>query len=156
MISKPYAALAAALIVIAPALARGATPDNAEPRYSFSKVEGGFLRLDMQTGQVSLCGWQGAGWACVVSPEDRAVLETEIARLRRDNAMLKKELLSHDLPLPQGVVPEPPPPMSDSSDHVVHLPNDADVDRVVAFVGQVWHRLVEVIANAQNQILHRT
>jgi hypothetical protein len=33
-------------------------------------------------------------------PEDRAVLENEIARLRSENAALKKDILSRGLPLP--------------------------------------------------------
>ena len=41
------------------------------------------MRLDTQTGQVALCGRQTVGWACLAAPEDRTVLENEIARLRK-------------------------------------------------------------------------
>ena len=62
----------------------------------------------MQTGEVSVCSQRAVGWACQAAPEDRAVLENEIARLRTENAALKKEILAHGLPLPGGAMPEPP------------------------------------------------
>ena len=66
------------------------------------------MRLDTQTGEVSLCSQRTVGWACQAMPEDRAVLESEIARLRRENAALKKDILARGLPLPAGTLPEPP------------------------------------------------
>ncbi len=130
-------------------------PDAGEARYSFYKVDDGFLRLDMQTGEVALCGRQAVGWACLAAPEDRAVLENEIARLQKENAPLKRALLSHDLPLPSGSVPEIAASASGDQHLTLRLPTIDDIDRMVAFAGHVWHRLVEAIANAQNQILHR-
>jgi len=155
MISKAFVLLVVAVAAMAssPALAEGTTPDDAVPRYSFSKVDNGFLRLDSQTGEVALCGQQAVGWACLAAPEDRAVLENEITRLRRENAKLKLAILGHGLALPAGVMPEPPG--AAHQQHKLGLPNDADIDRVVTFVGHVWHRLVEAIATAQNHLLHK-
>ena len=50
----------------------------------------------------------------------------------------------------------PEPLAGGDSDRTLRLPGNADLDRVMAFVGRMWHRLVEAIANAQNQILHRS
>ncbi len=50
----------------------------------------------------------------------------------------------------------PEPSASGGRDVTVRLPGPADVDRVMLFVGQMWRRLVEAIANAQNQLLHRS
>jgi hypothetical protein len=158
MIRKAFAVVLSALAVAAPALAQdpatGTTQMTGEARYGFNKVDEGFLRLDRQTGEVSMCGRQTVGWACIAVPEDRAVLENEIARLRRDNAALKENLLSRGLPLPAGVMPEPA--ASGDKDVTLPLPSNADIDRMVAAVGQMWHRLVEAIANAQNQLLHKS
>ena len=38
----------------------------------------------------------------------------------------------------------------------LRLPSDAEVDRFTAFVGRVWHRLVEAIAQAQKQMLNKS
>ena len=114
------------------------------------------VRLDTKTGEVALCSQKTVGWACEAAPEDRAVLENEIARLRGENAALKKDFLARGLPLPAGIMPEPfaqndEPP---SSGPTIRLPSDADVDRMVATVGRAWHRFVEAIARAQKQILN--
>jgi hypothetical protein len=156
MIGKGFAVIIAALALTATACAEDAGPDNAsEARYSFYKVDEGFIRLDLQTGQVALCGRQTVGWACVAAPEDRSVLENEIARLQKENAALKQALLSRDLPLPSGAPPEPPPD-NDGKHLTIRLPTAEDIDRMVSLAGQVWQRLVEAIANAQNQVLHKS
>lgn len=156
MIRKAFAAVFAGLIVTASALAEeSATPPNDQARYSFHKVTDGFLRLDKETGEVALCSQQAVGWACVAAPEDRAILEDEIERLRKDNAALKEELLAHGLSLPPGTMQEPPAAGGGKS-VTLRLPDSADLDRVMVYVGQLWHRLVDAVANAQNQLLHRS
>src|SRR5262245_13026346 len=40
-------------------------------RFSFNRVENGFLRLDNSTGEVAYCG-QTAGWTCQLVPIDAA------------------------------------------------------------------------------------
>ena len=102
------AVIIAGCCVTAPVWGDEAAPETEGGRYSFSKVADGFVRLDMQSGEVSLCSRRAVGWTCQAVPEDRAVLENEIARLRRENAVLKKEILSRGLPLPAGTLPEPP------------------------------------------------
>src|SRR5215475_15362581 len=70
-------------------------PAGAPSRFSFNRVENGFLRLDNSTGEVAYCG-QAAGWTCQVVPiegasnidsakKDLSVLNglrSEIARLQ--------------------------------------------------------------------------
>jgi flagellar biosynthesis regulator FlaF len=48
----------------------------------------------------------------------------------------------------------PEPHGADRRDLSLRLPDHADVERAVLFVSRVWHRMVEVIASAQNQLLH--
>jgi hypothetical protein len=137
-----------------PALADAATPDSVGGRYIFSKITDGFVRLDTQTGEVSQCSQREVGWACEAAPEDRAVLENEIARLRTENAALKKDILARGLPLPPGAMPEPP--LAQNGEPTMHLPSDADIDRMMAFVGRVWHRFVDAINRAQKQVLNKS
>ena len=54
---------------VAPALA--AEPQDGA-RYEMERVDGGFLRLDRQTGEVSHCREIGGAWACQVVPDARA------------------------------------------------------------------------------------
>jgi len=163
MIGKSAVLVLAAACLIAPALGAMATADDALPpdtqggRYIFNKQADGFVRLDTQTGDVSLCSQQPVGWACEVAPDDRAVFESEVARLRGENAALKKDILSRGLPLPPGIAAEPLA-QNDTAQNgqiTLHLPSDADIDRVVALVGQVWHRFVDAVERAQKQVLNK-
>ena len=94
IVERTLAAAALCVALAAPALAEGEMPDSEHGRYTFSKVADGFLRLDTQTGQVSVCNQRAVGLACQAVPDDRTVLENEIARLRTENAALKKEMLA--------------------------------------------------------------
>lgn len=155
MISRVLAAIVSTLLLTATVPAEDTGPQSGGARYSFHKVADGFLRLDAQTGAVALCSQQPVGWACLVTPEDRAAFENEIARLRRENAALKQTLKSHGLPLPPVTMPGPQ--AADHGDRVIlRLPDNADLDRAIAFIGRVWHSLVAAIANAQNQLLRKS
>jgi hypothetical protein len=103
----------------------------------------------MRTGQVSTCTQRTVGWACQVSPDDRALLEGEIGRLRGENAQLKKEILARGLPLPGTVRPDVIAPEAGKG---LKVPSDAELDKVMATVEKAWRRLVEIMVNAQKDL----
>ena len=135
-------------------------PSADDGRYSFHRVGEGFVRLDSRTGQVAQCGWSGPGWSCKLIPDERAALDSEIARLQRDNAELKKSLLSRGIELPSGMVAEAPaaapvPPANvpdPSAKTEPKLPSDAELDRAFAFMKKVWRRLVDMMSDLQRDI----
>jgi hypothetical protein len=144
------ACIAAAIVV---GTARAEEPDTAGGRYVLSKQDDGFLRLDTQSGAVSLCRAEAVGWACQAVPDDRALFEREIARLQTENAALKKILLTHGLALPPGAASETPSTQNAPS---LRLPSDAEIDRMVAFVGELWQRFVDAVARAQKQMFNKS
>lgn len=156
MIERMLAVVVAGFCLTAPAFADDAPPGKGDARYTFNTVADGVLRLDTQTGEVSLCSQHAVGWACVIAPEDRAALEDEIARLRRENGALKKAMLAHGLPLPEGAAPQAQTETTQNHELTLRLPSDAEVDRFTAYVGRVWHRLVEAIAQAKKQVLDKS
>ncbi len=147
-------ALAGSFFVTAPVRAQSAEPEDG--RYSFNRVEDGFLRLDNRTGQVSLCGRRAVGWACQAIPDERTALEGEIARLQNETAALKKELLSRGLALPFATKDNAEPPVAKRIEPELRLPNDADLARVKIFIEKVWRRLVEMMVNFQKDVLRKT
>jgi hypothetical protein len=128
--------------------ARAQTPETEDNRYQFNRVEDGYLRLDLKTGQVSLCSRRSAGWACQAVPDDRTAYDSEIARLQGENAALKKAMLDRGAPLPGGVTPDAPPARGDRD---LKLPSHADVDRMVSAVEKVWRRLVEMLMSLKDK-----
>ena len=127
-------------------------------RYSFHRIGDRFVRLDSRTGQVSQCGWSATGWACNVVPDERAALESEISRIQKENAALKKSLLSHGIDLPDNVKPEvaqkdEPPARKEPE---LKLPSDAELDRAIAFMKQVWRRLVEMMVDFQRDMQRKS
>jgi hypothetical protein len=154
MINKTCGVVLAGFCLIVPARADEPGPDNNHGRYMLNKAADGYLRLDTQTGEVSLCTQHTVGWACQTVPDDRAVLENEIARLRSENGALKKEILANGLPLPTGAAAD----ATGASDNsvILRLPSNDDVDSAIAFAGRIWHRFVEALARAQKQVLNKS
>ena len=131
-----------------------ASPDTAGGRYTLNKAADGFVRLDIKTGEVAFCSARAVGWACQAAPEDRAAFESEIARLRGENAALKQSLLAHGLPLPARATPERSG--AHDNDITIRLPDNADLDRAMAYVEDVWRRFVDAVAKAQRQLLNKS
>jgi hypothetical protein len=156
--------------VPAPSQAQPSPPqDSDNHRFAFHRIEGGFVRLDMRTGELASCTPKGADWNCVPGGDERAALDREIARLRRDNATLKNALLEHGVPLPEGMAPNPPassgrwgsdepiprPPQTvppTVSAPAPGAPQDDEVDRIMTAVEKGWRRLVEVVTNLQRDL----
>ncbi len=126
--------LAAALAAPAALAQATAPPQPTEPpaptieRFSMTPAQGGFLRLDKQTGAVSFCAVEAGASACRAGADERAALEKEIAELRRENAELKA---SRDAARSQsGASP---------------LPREEEFERTLSFVERFIRRIVRVL-----------
>src|SRR5262249_32192365 len=94
MIRTGLIVVAALGLVSSMAWGQPAAPQSDDSRYTFNRVDDGYLRLDGRTAQVPIGGQRRAGWACQAVPDERAALEAEIARLQAENASVKKELIA--------------------------------------------------------------
>jgi hypothetical protein len=142
---RTIVALIAFTALALPAHAQTA-PDSENGRYTFSQVADGMLRLDTRTGSVSLCAKKDAGWSCTTVPDERTALESEIARLQRENGLLKKDMVARGLPLPNAVTGLPATPGDQRELQLkVPLPSDAEIDRVMSVFEKMWRRLVEMV-----------
>jgi hypothetical protein len=129
--------LTAFLLAATPALAQGAdapkaAPDSENGRYTMSPVEGGVMRLDSRTGQVSLCRRKIDAWACEAVADDRAAYEKEIGRLQDKLAKLEAEL-------------------GRGKREDLRLPSDTEVDRVMKFFENVLRRFKTMIDKLQSE-----
>jgi hypothetical protein len=130
-----------------PALAQAqdSPQPNQSARYSFNRVDDGFLRLDNHSGQIAFCSPHSASWACQAVPEDRAALEKEIARLQDEVASMKTEIAALRAP--------PPAPKND--DTKIKLPTSEDIERARVIIEDAWRRLVEMLANFQQDMMRK-
>jgi hypothetical protein len=91
----------------APLWADEPPPGTGDPRFVFHRSDTAFMRLDLDSGQIVACTERDDEWVCTAVPDERAVLGGEIARLRRENALLRSALLARGVPLPQGLEVQP-------------------------------------------------
>jgi hypothetical protein len=153
VLSRRRAALLTLLLTALPVAASAQTtePASENGRYSFNRVEDGYLRLDQRTGQVSLCNRKSVGWSCHPVPDERTALEEEITRLQRDNAALKKEMLARGITPPQAQAKTAEKPET-AEKPALKLPSDAELDRAMAVMERLWKRLVEMVQRWQREM----
>jgi hypothetical protein len=157
----PLVVMAALALVDWPAVAAAQnqdTPAAAEDanRYSFHRAGEGFVRLDSRTGHVSQCGWRAAGWSCNAMADERAALESEISRLQQENVALKKSLLSRGLDLPGNVKPDASTRKEPDAGAGPKSPSEAEFDRAITFMKNVWRRLVELMVDLQRDMQRKS
>lgn len=135
------AALVAVVVQLLPA--RGLAQD-AGGRFTMTPTDGGFVRLDTQSGAMSLCAGKDGEWSCRAMPDDQKALQDRIARLEDENRALKEENrrledvlgLNADKPkadggpldAPKDGGPPVPPPQK------LPLPSEKDVDKAFDYV----------------------
>jgi hypothetical protein len=144
-----------------------AAPSGA--RYGFERVDGGYLRLDYQSGHLSYCMPRSEGWGCQAVPEDRAALEKDIQRLTAENAELKSRLSDLESrlkgledeprppkPIPPETTPDAPKQPSGSGDQTFSVPGREHIARAASAVQSAWRHLVEMVTTLKNDVLRRT
>jgi hypothetical protein len=133
----------------------------ASARFSFAPADGGYLRLDSQSGQVSMCSQRTAGWACQLVPDDRAAFDAEIARLQTEIGRLKSEIAKADTGKADPGQAEPPRPQAElaprsgKDDSHLRFPTREEMERARAALERSWRHLVDMIYDFQNDVMKK-
>jgi hypothetical protein len=122
----PLFAITLALVLASPAGAAEAG------RYVLKDVDGGFIRLDTETGAVSHCRSRDELWRCEPVADAQAALQDEINRLAEENAALEQRLA--DLETPDGEA---------GTGAQLQLPSDEDFDRIFGFFERFMQRFID-------------
>jgi hypothetical protein len=130
------------LSVCALLLLLGAAPDRerAGGRYQITPAEGGaFLRLDTDTGAMSVCQRKDGRWMCEAVPDDRRALQRDIARLESENKELQDTVkqLQEQLALPD---PGGDDKHARRSGPRFRIPTEEEVDRAMDSVERLMRK----------------
>lgn len=140
-------AMATGFTLSAAAETTASAPPERPGRYTMSPVDGGFLRLDTDTGSVTFCSGTGAQWACspvadngkgpATGPgEDVKKLQNEAAKLKEENRILR-EALTLDPPVTTPGAPSGEPAPTGT------LPTEQDVDKAFDYVEGMFKKFRE-------------
>lgn len=69
----------------------GQAPPAAEG-FSLQPATGDYLKIDRDSGDVSLCAARAGVWSCQLLPDDRKAYEERISELEADNARLGRRV----------------------------------------------------------------
>ena len=128
-----------------PAAAQGR---EAPGRYTMQPVDGGLLRLDTQTGAVSMCR-PGAGGAVTCQPSlGHQGLPGEVARLRGEIVELKAEIKR--LEEIAGLGGRGGPQLNSQPPEKLQLPTEQDVDQALDYVERMYKKFRDRLRNLES------
>jgi exonuclease VII small subunit len=113
-------------------LAAGAASAEGEGRYRMEKTEGGFVRLDTATGEISICREKDGQITCRMAADERAAFEKEL-----DLLTARVEALENAAGTPlTGVKPR--------------LPTDEEIDRTMSVMERMMQRFMGIVKNLED------
>lgn len=113
-------------------LATPAAATETAGRYSMSPTDGGFVRLDTQTGVMSLCTSKGPDWNCTDMAESAESGRKRLDELMKENQALKDEIQRLEL---QGVPGADKPKLT--------MPDEKDVDKAFDYLESMMKKFRE-------------
>jgi hypothetical protein len=148
--------LAGAIMAIGMASATyAAAQDSAAGRYTMHKTEDGFVRLDTQTGAVSLCRKEAKAWSCrgiadatpPLSEGSSGTESNDVAQLRRENRALQEEIAR----LEELLGLRDPPAGQPSKRHGFKLPTEKDVDQAFDYFESMLRKFQERLKRLEKE-----
>jgi hypothetical protein len=120
---------AAVIALTTVALAQPASPPQPGGRFTMHPADGGMIRLDTDSGTMSMCKARNGQWQCESMPDERAALDKEIVRLAKENEDLKGAVKRlEDL---AGIPSDKP---QQRKGGMSQLPGPEDVDKAMSYL----------------------
>ena len=151
----PLTAVALLFATAAPVSAANPTdqpPAERAGRYIMQPVDGGALRMDSETGAMSLCTMRGGAFACEPVQDERTS-QKEAERLTTENRELKAEIKRLEEMLGLGEKPQagtPGAPGNQQSEErpvsrqpKFELPSEEDLDKALSYAERMLKKFRE-------------
>lgn len=149
------AALALALVLLGASITSASAQDR-PGRFTMSPIDGGFARLDTETGVMALCRAQpgnaaGAGaWNCQPMADTAAETQGRLVKLEGENKDLRAEVkrledllgLNGERPKGEGPQAEQRPGGRSGG---LGLPSEEDVDKAVSYMERMVKKLQDAM-----------
>ena len=141
--------LAALAVGSAGGWAQSPLPAGSPGRFTMQPADGGILRMDTQTGALSMCRQASGSWSCTMLPDDRTAMNTEIERLKSENIELKSAVrrLEDLAGIPGNAPPDAGPGKRQSG---VQLPTEEEVDKAMSYVQRMIKKFKEKIKELED------
>lgn len=122
-----------------------AADDARSGRFTMTPADGGFIRLDTETGALALCAKNGDQWACQPMPDSQQSQAREIERLQAENKALKDEIrrMEDVMGLGEPKPGEPPVAGGERPKGGLELPSEKDVDKAFDYVQRMLKKFQE-------------
>ncbi|HPG88157.1 MAG TPA: hypothetical protein PLD46_00775 [Hyphomicrobium sp.] len=132
--------LAVCLLALGSGAAVADPASESSGRYTMTPVDGGFMRLDKETGAVALCTKKDATWACE-SVKDGTGITSDAAKIEAENKALKERIKALEdtktaSPPSADAYPTEPPGGS-----VSQLPTEEEVDKAFDYIEGMYKKL---------------
>jgi hypothetical protein len=144
------------LLISAAGVLAGQAEDDKAGRYTMMPTDGGFIRLDTQTGVTSICAKKGDAWACEAMPDAQQSMRDQITKLENENKSLKEENRQIEDTFGLGDPKKPEdgssPPMSPDAGPPApkaKIPTEQDVDRMFDYIEGMVKKFRERIDKMQ-------
>jgi len=121
---KTSTAAIALLLVSTEADAQQQVQQAQSNRFQLERTENGIVRLDTQTGAMTLCRDENGTLACRMQPDERAAYEQELDRLEKRVTALEERLSQA-------------PPRA--------LPNDQEVEQSLSIMEKFMRRFMAIV-----------
>lgn len=123
-------------------------------RYTLERVDDNFIRLDKNTGQISICKFSHETLVCRMALDDRNVLENEITILQNRIASLENnsntapnKVTPNDgtnIPTPPNNIPKKPKELS-PEEKIIEKNLDKNFESALKYSNKIMRRFFDVM-----------
>ena len=149
--------LMAALVAAAGLQIATGMPSRAQDkpgRYMMNPVEGGFARLDTETGAMSICKPQSSAgtWACIATVDEASAQEARARKLEGENRELRAEVKRmEDLLGLNGEKPKDDEKRAERPGGGLNLPSEQDVDKALSYMERMVKKFQDTMKRLERR-----